>query len=193
LAGQHQRFNAAIAVATVQALQDQIPVSPDAIRQGLTTVQWAGRMQILPPDSGNRIFVLDGAHNPDGAGALRVAFEELFPGARPALLLGVLQDKDSTAIVGTLAPMACRIVLAPVSSARSLDPAALRADCIAACPGTRVEVCSSVAEALQATARDPLVLVTGSLYLVGEVMERLGISPARAAEERALNEWTLKS
>lgn len=189
LAGEHQRLNAAVALATVRALASQIPVSDDAIARGLATIHWPGRMQVVKlPDS--RTLVLDGAHNADGAAALRAAFAQQFPGARPALLLGVLADKDWPAIVRALAPLAGRIVLAPVSSARTLDPADMQIACAAASPSTRVKVCPSVAEALRQLAQEPLVLVAGSLYLIGEVMERLGLSPAPPADERGLNEWS---
>jgi dihydrofolate synthase/folylpolyglutamate synthase len=188
LPGMHQRRNAAVAFATVRALTAQLPVPPQAIASGLTTVQWPGRMQIVKLPDG-RTLVLDGAHNADGAAALRDAFTEQFPGARPALLLGVLADKDWPAIVRALAPLASRIVLAPVSSERTLDPADMQMACAAASPSTRVKVCPSVSVALEQVAQAPLVLVAGSLYLIGEVMEHLGLSPVPPADERGLNEW----
>lgn len=189
LPGEHQRLNAAVAIATVRALAKQIPVADSAILTGLEGVEWPGRMQIVEFPDG-RTLVLDGAHNPDGAAALRAAFEERFSGVRPTLLFGVLADKDWPSIVGTLAPLAGRIVLAPVSSERSLDPEALRSACTATCPNTSLTVCSTLAEALGNTGRDSLVLLTGSLYLVGEALERLGLAPTRSKKERALNEWS---
>ncbi len=189
LAGQHQRLNAAVAIATVRALAKQIPIEDSAIQAGLEDVQWPGRMQIVEFPDG-RTLVLDGAHNLDGAAALRAAFEELFPGARPTLLLGVLADKDWQAIGRTLAPLAGRIVLAPVSSERGLDPEALRSACAATCPNTSLTVCTTLAEALGNTERDSLVLLTGSLYLVGEALERLGLAPKPTGDERVLNEWS---
>ncbi len=191
LPGAHQRLNAAVAVATVHALAKQTPVDASAIIRGLTNVQWAGRMQVVKAEDG-RTLVLDGAHNPEGAAALRAAFEELFPGVRPALLLGVLADKDWPAILRELAPLASRIVLAPVSSERTLDPAMMRAACAETCPVTPATACATVNEALLLLSRDPLVLIAGSLYLIGEVMERLGLSPAPPADERGLNEWSAR-
>ena len=183
------RLNAVVAVATVRALVKQTPIDDRAILAGLESVHWPGRMQIVEFPDGRKL-VLDGAHNPDGATALRAAFEERFPGVRPTLLLGVLADKDWLAIVGTLAPLAGRIVLAPVSSERALDPEALRSACTATCPNTSLTVCATLAEALGNSARDSLVLLTGSLYLVGEALERLGLAPTRSRQERALNEWS---
>jgi dihydrofolate synthase/folylpolyglutamate synthase len=188
LPGDHQRLTAAVAIATVRALADQIPVDEDALVRGLTGVQWPGRFQVVKL-AGDRTLVLDGAHNPEGATALHAAFDQLFPGSRPTLLLGVLADKDWQAIVRILAPLAGRIVLAPVSSERTLDPFAMLAACRAGGGGVAVTVSSTVAGALQAVTGDRLVLVAGSLYLVGEVMEQLGLSPAPRADERGLNEW----
>jgi dihydrofolate synthase/folylpolyglutamate synthase len=189
LPGEHQKLNAAVAIATVRALAKQIPVEDRAIQAGLAGVHWPGRMQIVEFPDG-RTLVLDGAHNPDGAAALRAAFEERFPGTRPTLILGVLADKDWPAIVRALAPLAGRIVLAPVSSERGIDLAALQSACAATCPNTSLTVCPTLAEALQNTARDSLVLITGSLYLVGEALERLGLAPKATGDERVLNEWS---
>jgi dihydrofolate synthase/folylpolyglutamate synthase len=121
LPGPHQQLNAAVAIATVGVLARQVPIDHDTILRGLASVSWPGRMQIVQrgPD---RTLVLDGAHNPDGAAALRVAFEEKFPARKATLVLGVLADKDWEAIARELAPVAGRIVLAPVSSGRALDP-----------------------------------------------------------------------
>ena len=190
LLGQHQRLNAAVAIATVRALAKQLPIEDRAIVTGLETVKWPGRMQIVEFPNG-RTLVLDGAHNPDGAAALRTAFEERFPGVRPTLILGVLADKDWTAIVRALAPLAGRIVLAPVSSERAMDPAALQSVCVTTFPSTPLTVDGTLAEALVNTARDSFVLITGSLYLVGEALERLGLAPAPTGDERALNEWSV--
>jgi dihydrofolate synthase/folylpolyglutamate synthase len=188
LHGQHQRLNAAVAIATVRVLAQQIPIEERAIAAGLADVRWPGRMQIVELPEG-RVVILDGAHNPDGAEALRAAFEERFPGVRPTLVLGVLGDKDWHAIVHALASLAGRIVVAPVSSERSLDPAVLQSACAEICPKTSLTVCKSLAEALENTERDSHVLITGSLYLVGEAMEILGLAPAPVGDQRALNEW----
>ena len=72
LPGEHQKQNAALAVATVEALQKQIPVSAEKIREGLATVNWPGRLQLVTRPGGQKIL-LDGAHNVAGAEALRAA------------------------------------------------------------------------------------------------------------------------
>jgi dihydrofolate synthase/folylpolyglutamate synthase len=145
-------------------------------------------MQLAKRSSGQTIL-LDGAHNPASAEALAAAFRQQFTGVRPALILGVLSDKDWRPLAGTLAPLAHRLLLVPVNSRRSLAPEELLPVCRNANPQAAVVVCASLAEALDRSAHDPFLLITGSLYLVGEAMERLQLSPAPAADERGLNEW----
>jgi dihydrofolate synthase/folylpolyglutamate synthase len=188
LPGDHQRLNAALALAVVEALQNKIPASDSAIRTGLETVNWPGRLQLVTRPSGQKIL-LDGAHNVAGAKVLRQALEKYFGGSRRILVLGVLQDKDWRQICETLAPLAVRIFTVPVSSERTADARELAAACRAANPSAEIGSCSSLAGALEKVAWDDFVVVTGSLYLVGEALESFGLSPA-ASDERALNEWS---
>ncbi len=191
LLGDHQRFNAALAVATVQAIRDKVPVKDEAVRRGLETVQWPGRLQVIQTSPGQTVL-LDGAHNAAGADALRAALERYFPNAQPTLVLGVLEDKDGSHIGRTLAPLAGRILLTPVNSDRTAVPESLREGCAKAHPSAELVACSSLAQALEKAANDPFVLITGSLYLVGEAMELLKVSPAGNINERGLNEWRQK-
>ena len=188
LPGQHQRMNAVVAVATVRALVSQIPVSDETSRAGLSSVHWAGRLQLVTRPTGQKIL-LDGAHNVGGAGILAAAMKEYFPSAAPTLVLGILRDKDWPAMCEILAPLARRILLVPVPSERSATPQELAEACRRANPGAEVIECASLGEALGKTAQDCFVTIGGSLYLIGEAMELLQLSPAKANNERRLNEW----
>ena len=207
LAGEHQKTNAALAMATVEILQNQIPVSDEAIRSGLAGVNWPGRLQLIQRPDGQNIL-LDGAHNVAGAKVLREALEGA-PASSPAnqrnnskhagsetgapqkftLILGVLQDKDWRHICGMLAPLAARIFTVPVSSERAADAHELAAACATANPSAKTVASASLSEALDKSAVGTFVVITGSLYLVGEALELLGHSPA-GGSERGLNEWT---
>lgn len=189
LRGAHQRRNAALAVAVVRALQEQLPVSEAALRRGLETVQWAGRLQVAMV--GGREFLLDGAHNPDGVHALATALQSEFGGQPFALVVGMLADKDCELICRELAPLARRIAAVRVGSPRSMEPAALAEFCRRANPAALVTAHEPVRDALAALTDEPRVLVAGSLYLIGETMELLGLDAA--AGERALNEWQAKA
>ncbi|MGB7746153.1 MAG: folylpolyglutamate synthase/dihydrofolate synthase family protein [Verrucomicrobiia bacterium] len=210
LAGEHQKANAALALATVKMLQNKIRVSDEALRNGLATVNWPGRLQLVHTESGQD-FLLDGAHNVASAKALREALSSwsssfslsngmLKRGLQRAVpeagapggitfILGVLQDKDWRHICETLAPMAARIFTVPVASERTADAHELAAACCAANSAAKIAACDSLRRALDRAAGDRFVVVTGSLYLVGEALELLGLSPA-TGEERALNEWS---
>src|SRR5690606_13492522 len=102
LPGEHQRLNAALAIATARVLDSEIPISENAIHDGLSQVNWPGRFQLIKTKSGQAIL-LDGAHNPSGAMALREAIAKHFPGKKPTLILGILQDKEWSSICETLA------------------------------------------------------------------------------------------
>jgi dihydrofolate synthase/folylpolyglutamate synthase len=188
LLGDHQKLNAALALATVEILQSQIPVSEQQIREGLANVNWPGRLQLVEKKDGRKIL-LDGAHNVAGAKVLREAIEKIFSLERLTLILGILQDKDWRHICEMLAPLADKIFAVPVASERTANPNELAQTCRAANPAAEIFVCGSLSEALQKGSTEKFVVLTGSLYLVGEALELLGLSPA-AAGERALNEWT---
>jgi len=188
LLGEHQKLNAALAVAVARRLNDVIPVSPETLARGLSSVQWSGRLQIVQTQPG-RTLILDGAHNPAGAETLRREVKKLFPASLPTLVLGVLSDKDWASICRILAPLAGRILLAPVSSERTTSPEQLRELCQRLNPYAQVETRPNLADAIRSSANDSVVVITGSLYFIGEAMEILKLSPAPALSERPLNEW----
>jgi len=188
LQGQHQRMNAAVALAAVRQLAGQIPVPEATLAQGLSQVRWAGRLQWVTRPNGQQ-FLLDGAHNVGGAEILATALRALAPAQRPALVLGILRDKDWPGMCQILAPLAGRILLVPVPSERSAEPHGLAEICAQANPAAQVTEHAALGEALAAAAAEPLVVIGGSLYLVGQALELLELSPARPLPERELNEW----
>jgi dihydrofolate synthase / folylpolyglutamate synthase len=189
LRGEHQRLNAALAMLTARAIESQIPTSPAILRAGLEQVQWAGRLQVEQTRTGQTV-VLDGAHNPAGAEALKLALDRYFPAKRATLILGILRDKDWQSMCRILAPLAARILVVPVHSERTADPQTLEAACHALNPAARVVVCHALDEALRHARQDPFLVIAGSLYLVGEALELLHLIAPMPKNERGLNEWT---
>jgi dihydrofolate synthase/folylpolyglutamate synthase len=189
LLGSHQRTNAALAIASVRVLSSQIPISDEAIRTGLSRVNWPGRLQLIIRPAGQKIL-LDGAHNVAGARTLADSLSQYFHGTKPTLILGILQDKDWEAICRILASLASRILLVPVPSERTANPDELAAACRQANPSIPVQPCSSLGSALVESSSASFLLVTGSLYLVGEALELLHLSPTKDHNERGLNEWS---
>jgi dihydrofolate synthase / folylpolyglutamate synthase len=187
LLGEHQRLNAALAVATVRTLAKDLPVGDESIRTGLVNTHWPGRLQIVRRGAGR--IVLDGAHNPAGATSLATALSRYFPGAATTIILGVLRDKDFAAMCRILAPLATRIILTVVNSERTADPETLRDLCRQFNSHAEVLTRSSLEAALESASADSLTVLTGSLHFVGEAMELLKISPAAPENERRLNDW----
>jgi dihydrofolate synthase / folylpolyglutamate synthase len=188
LGGEHQRLNAALALTAVEALQKILPVPEAARRTGLASVNWPGRLQLITRPKGR--VLLDGAHNVAGARALATTLKAQFASTNPTLVLGVLQDKNWSDMCALLAPLAKKILLVPVASERSAAPAELAGICRAANPAAPVAICRSLAEAWRQAETDPFVVITGSLYLVGEAMELLKLLPEISSDERRLNEWS---
>ncbi len=186
LLGEHQTTNCATAVATLEA--SGLDISADAVRRGLARTSWPGRFQIV----GHRpTVVLDGAHNPAAAERLAATLREHAPAGQLTLILGVLRDKNYARICSILAPLANQILCVPVNSSRTSDPAQLADLCRAANPRALVAALPGLADAY-ARARaggSGTIAITGSLFLVGEALGRLGFqasSPAASEREMVL-------
>lgn len=167
LRGHHQRDNAATALATLAVLGDRFPVSEGAIRDGLATVDWPGRLQVLP---GEPTVVLDGAHNMDGLLALRRELPSL-AGERPVqLLFAVMKDKEWERMVDELGPLCASATATEVLPPRCLEAMVLAERFERHCPATgRSNVVEAWREVHRKTRPMDVVLVTGSLFLVGAV------------------------
>jgi dihydrofolate synthase/folylpolyglutamate synthase len=190
LLGEHQKLNAALAVATIEILQSQIPVSEKQIKTGLQNVNWPGRLQLIEKLNGQKIL-LDGAHNVAGAEVLRDTIQKNFPATKRTLILGILQDKNWREICEILAPLAQKIFLVSVSSQRTANPNELADVCRAKNPAAEIFAEKSLANALKKTSNEKFIIITGSLYLIGEALEMLGVLPSDK-NERGLNNWSAK-
>lgn len=168
LLGVFQPGNALLAAAAARALG----VGDAAIREGLGCVEWPGRFQLI-----RRVpsVIVDGAHNPAGARALRASLEAYFPERRITFVLGMSEDKDKAGILAPLVPLAERVICTQADHPRAASPASL-ADLVRTLGGARplgVEVSGSAAEALRmalSVTQTPTVCVAGSLFLIGQVL-----------------------
>lgn len=191
LLGTHQRENAALALAVVQELQATLSVAESAIAHGFAHLHWPGRLQLVTLASGQRVL-LDGAHNADGMMLLRETLRDTFTGEKPVLIMGALADKDWRSMCTLIAPMVSEIHLVPVSSQRTATPEELGTACQMANPCVLIHLHPTLSQALEASRTKDFRLISGSLYLVGEAMEKLGIASVPSRDERALNEWGAK-
>lgn len=185
LAGRHQLDNAACAVALLEAAEGRgISVNEEAVRRGLQSVQWEGRLDVLERGP---VLLLDGAHNPAAAHVLAEYLAEWSatrPEARLILVLGMMRDKDHKRFVEPLHRLVSEVVLTQADMARSSSVQELREVIGSQFPLCHVAPSAADALALaksRATAQD-LICVTGSLMLVGEVkalVRGCGLSPLR--------------
>jgi dihydrofolate synthase / folylpolyglutamate synthase len=172
LPGQHQRWNAALALAALDAAG--LPIEAEARRAGLAAVRWPARFQQFEPG-----LIIDGAHNDPAVRVLVATWRELFGPAKARLVFGVMKGKDAATILALLHGIADEIWLVPVRSERSC-PLDELAD-LAARTGFRTIHRAEVGPALAAArSSDEPVLVTGSLFLAAEV---LALLQGRAAPE----------
>lgn len=176
LIGRHQLRNLALAIAAADQLnQVGLRISPEHIEQGVATTTWPGRFQIIPAEGGLPEFVLDVAHNPAGAWALRSALSTLY-GDRPlTFVFGAMKDKAISEIAEILFPLAEHVIATHAHSPRAATTAEIAA--LAEHTETQIQQEGTVSAALDraATLAGPagVVVVTGSIYIVGEALSQL--------------------
>lgn len=169
LAGPHQRENAATAIAALKTLAaDGVRIDDEAIRRGIADTVWPGRLEVMAE---RPLVVIDGAHNPQAAAALAAAVGPVRR-RRTFLVLGMLADKDIGPVLDSVLPLATDIIVTTPASSRASSAAAV-ADQVRRHGRDSVRTISdahvAVAEAIAQAGDDDLVLVTGSLYLIGDV------------------------
>lgn len=165
LGGDHQVANAALVVMAARLLSDKHPeITVAAIQEGLSTVKWPGRLELLQsqPD-----IILDGAHNLQGAIALRTALDKYRPNQSITFVLGIMKDKDITGIVDTLVTSNDTLI---ATRADLSERAAVPDDIVKVSKGNNI-VCENLEEAIaaakKAAGNNGCICVAGSLYLVG--------------------------
>ena len=186
LHGEHQKQNAALAATVAKSLIGELPAEKAAIREGLANAQWPARAQSW--QAGNRRFIFDAAHNPASMRTLVDILRKNHSGQAPAILLGMSQEKNWREMCRLIAPLASLVMAVPTSSQKAVSPGSIAEVCSEFCETMTAE---SVEQGLDRLTDEPFVVVAGSIYLAGEVMERLNVSPQPEPDERDLNEWIM--
>ena len=147
-----------------------VKISPEAIKRGLRNTRWPGRLQIL---SQRPKVILDAAHNQASASALKEALDKFFKFRKLILVFGVSQDKDVKGILRELLPQAAEVVLTKTQNPRAMEPRIIKSFIKA--NGRVVSLSGNPQQALkvarQSAGPKDLILVCGSLYLLGEVLK----------------------
>lgn len=177
LIGRHQLRNVALAIASAEQLEQKgfAGITPDAIEKGIRETQWPGRFQIEVARRGQPEIILDVAHNPAGAWALRAALSERYPDGPLIIVFGAMRDKAIAEMTEILFPLASGVIATRADNPRSATPEEIRQ--AAARTSIEIEEVADVAEAIEralkfANGNAPIV-ITGSIYLVGEAMKYL--------------------
>jgi dihydrofolate synthase/folylpolyglutamate synthase len=168
LAGSHQITNATTALGALEILGKKgYHIDEKAIRLGLRAVQWPGRLEVVRKTP---LILLDGAHNPAAMKTLRQAIERDFKYRRMILVLGIMADKDIRQIIKEITPLASTTILTRPHMDRSAAPALLKRYAERWCKHTESidEVKDAVSAALAHAEKNDLILITGSLFTVGE-------------------------
>lgn len=173
LAGSYQIANATVALGGLEALGERgYGVEEESIYRGLAAVRWPGRLEIVhnAPQ-----ILLDGAHNPAAARSLREALQEEFDYRHLYMVMGIMEDKEVSVIVAELAPLASVFIATRPHNPRAMSPHRVAEIAQDYCKAVTVmEEVSEGVKYLQKVAReDDLIVVTGSLFTVGEVRDRL--------------------
>jgi len=169
LLGDHQIKNAGLALAVVELLQEKYPVPDVKIRAGLGKVSWPGRMEML---SERPWIVLDGAHNPGAMRTLAESLSKVFSFKKLLIIFGMMKDKNIKQTLNCLIPLADKIILTRAEYDRSADPEYLKRVIKGNRTRTLVvpDIPLAVTQALQEAGPEDLLLITGSLFVVGEAL-----------------------
>jgi dihydrofolate synthase/folylpolyglutamate synthase len=200
LVGRHQLRNLALAIAAAVELHDQglddqgldklgtVQITPETIARGIRETHWPGRFQVVPAAGDAPEYVFDVAHNPAGAWALRSTLSAAYQNVRNGdpgndreitLVFGVMRDKAVQEITEILFPLAGHVIVTHANNPRSAGPDEIRRAAARVAAGTDIEEAEDVASALdrarKVAGRTGLVVVTGSIYVVGEAMRILAV------------------
>jgi len=179
LVGRHQLRNIALAIGAAEELNKQglAGIRPESIERGIRETHWPGRFQVLPAHDGWPEVVLDVAHNPAGAWALRSALSERYGGRRLIFVFGAMRDKAISEMTEILFPLAERVIATRPGNPRAAAPEEIQQ--AASRTATDIDPVADVHSALdrgrQFATADEVIVITGSIYLVGETMSILGV------------------
>jgi dihydrofolate synthase/folylpolyglutamate synthase len=182
LRGRHQRVNAAVALASLELTTERFPVSEQALREGLATVYWPGRLEVIL----NRpTVILDGAHNSEGVQALIDEITDFPPERKVKLLFAAMADKEWALMVNALAKVVHEFVFTRVEMERSADPEHLAEKVNRLIPHRVIHDSRAALRMLLDESRpEDIIVVAGSLYLLGEIrpmLEQIALAQAASS------------
>ncbi len=182
LAGRHQLRNLALAITTAEELNEfGFHISAEYIEQGIRSTSWPARFQVIPAADGFPEVVLDVAHNPAGAWALRSALSTFYEDRPLTFIFGAMRDKAIREIADILFPLADRVIATRARNPRAASPEEIAE--LGAHTQTEILQADSVPAALESARMlaggKGVIVITGSIYIVGEALRLLSRKPVR--------------
>jgi dihydrofolate synthase / folylpolyglutamate synthase len=182
LAGRHQLRNLALAITAAEELNNfGFHISAEDIEQGIRSTTWPARFQVIPAADGFPEVVLDVAHNPAGAWALRSALSTFYEGRPLTFVFGAMRDKAIAEIADIIFPLADCVIATHAQNPRAASPQQIAE--LGAHAQTEILQAKSVPEALDRACTlagsQGVIVITGSIYIVGEALGILARKPAR--------------
>jgi dihydrofolate synthase/folylpolyglutamate synthase len=184
LVGRHQLRNLALAIASAVELHGQgmVQITPQSVERGIRETRWLGRFQTVPATNNNPEYVFDVAHNPAGAWALRSTLSSVYRNSADepnlTLVFGVMRDKAVREMTEILFPVARHVIVTHADNPRSATADEIR-QAAGRGGGSNIEETANVREAMERaralTGIGGVIVITGSIYIVGEAMRTLGI------------------
>jgi dihydrofolate synthase/folylpolyglutamate synthase len=177
LLGRHQLRNVALAIAAAEELAQQgFHITPGEIERGIRQTRWPGRFQVLHSQGESPEYVFDVAHNPAGAWALRSTLSACHGDRSLTIIFGAMRDKAIGEMAEILFPLADRVIATRADNPRSSTADEIReaASRLSVEIQSTEDVCEALAEVEQ-LGRNSVVVITGSIYVVGEAMSQLGV------------------
>jgi dihydrofolate synthase / folylpolyglutamate synthase len=179
LIGRHQLRNVALAIGAAEELSKrEFPITAESIEHGIRETRWPGRFQVIHATDSTPEYVFDVAHNPAGAWALRSTLSNAYEDRRLIFVFGAMRDKAIAEMCEILFPLAERVITTKADNPRSATPQQIQN----AAHRTHAEielsrdVPSALARAKEIADADGIIVITGSIYVVGEAMRTLGVS-----------------
>jgi dihydrofolate synthase/folylpolyglutamate synthase len=180
--GRHQLRNLALAITAAEELNNfGFHVSAEDIEKGIHSTNWPARFQVIPAEDGFPEVVLDVAHNPAGAWALRSALSTFYEDRPLIFIFGAMRDKAIREIANIIFPLADRVIAAQAENPRAASSQEIAE--LGAQAQTEILPAKSVQEALERArilaGNKGVIVITGSIYIVGEALGILARKPVR--------------
>ena len=170
LIGEHQINNSILALTVIKYLEGnkRLKVDDESIRKGLINTKWPGRIEKI---SENPLFIIDGAHNEDGALSLAKAIDKNFKYRNLTLLIGMLEDKDIDSVLDILIPKFNKVITTTPDNPRAIDSSKLKDKILRYTDNVvdKNDIEKALNYTLESSSDNDVIISAGSLYMIGSI------------------------